>query len=169
MRKCAEGPFGDPEPMTSLDVSLSATSFPSILTTVIHQAGCYPVMLRACYRQARVLRLQSVQSVRGVQSVQHPSSFSLCAWTRSPVRMASTTTNSSNPEQPAPIRFSEGEDTVQVTTGLNDLRQRGWQLDADGMGILKTYYFKSYFKAVVCLFLPPLVVIYHVWSERIHF
>ncbi|OJJ80547.1 4a-hydroxytetrahydrobiopterin dehydratase [Aspergillus glaucus CBS 516.65] len=50
--------------------------------------------------------------------------------------------------QPSTIRFSEGEDTAQVTAGLNSLRQRGWQLDQDGMGVTKTFYFKAYFKAV---------------------
>lgn len=65
--------------------------------------------------------------------------------TRSAIRMAS-----SSSDQPAPIRFSEGEDTEQVTAGVNALRQQGWQLNADGMGLIKTYYFKSYFKAVVC-------------------
>ena len=70
--------------------------------------------------------------------------------TGSPVRMASST------NQPSTIRFSEGEDTEQVTTGLNSLRQRGWQLDQDGMGVTKTFYFKSYFKAVVCSSFPIL-------------
>ena len=56
---------------------------------------------------------------------------------------------SSSTPQPSPIRFAEGEDTEQVTTGLNTLRQRGWQLDTDGMGITKTFYFKTYFKGVV--------------------
>lgn len=70
--------------------------------------------------------------------------------TYSPVRMASST------GQPSTIRFSEGEDTAQVTAGLNSLRQRGWQLDQDGMGVTKTFYFKAYFKAVVCsLPFPP--------------
>lgn len=49
----------------------------------------------------------------------------------------------------APIRFAEGEDTEHVTAGLNSLRQRGWQLDNEGIGITKTFYFKTYFKAVV--------------------
>lgn len=51
----------------------------------------------------------------------------------------------------APIRFAEGEDTEHVTAGLNSLRQRGWQLDNEGIGITKTFYFKTYFKAVVCM------------------
>lgn len=55
----------------------------------------------------------------------------------------------------APIRFAEGEDTEQVTAGLNSLRQRGWQLDNEGIGITKTFYFKTYFKAVVCMPNPP--------------
>ncbi|ODM16085.1 hypothetical protein SI65_08519 [Aspergillus cristatus] len=62
--------------------------------------------------------------------------------TCSPVRMASST------NQPSTIRFSEGEETEQVATGLNSLRQRGWQLDQDGMGVTKTFYFKAYLKAV---------------------
>lgn len=73
--------------------------------------------------------------------------------TRPAIRMASS---SSGP--PAPIRFSEGEDTEEVTAGVNALRQQGWQLNEDGMGLTKTYYFKSYFKAVVSFFLFFMIV-----------
>jgi hypothetical protein len=46
--------------------------------------------------------------------------------------------------------FAEGEDTAQLGADTQTLlQQQGWALDADGMGVTKTFYFKSYFKAVV--------------------
>lgn len=117
------------------------------------QSSILLIMQRAIFPIARVLRPQTVQAV---SCVSWNATRSLPARgptgatrSRPPFRMAS-----SSASQPSPIRFSEGEDTEQVTTGLNSVRQRGWQLDADGMGITKTYYFKSYFKAVVRSFCP---------------
>lgn len=47
-------------------------------------------------------------------------------------------------------RFAEGEDAAQLGPDMQTLlQQQGWALDADGMGVKKTFYFKSYFKAVV--------------------
>jgi hypothetical protein len=47
-------------------------------------------------------------------------------------------------------RFAEGEDPAQLGSDMQTLlQQQGWALDADGMGVTKTFYFKSYFKAVV--------------------
>lgn len=47
-------------------------------------------------------------------------------------------------------RFAEGEDAAQLGPDTQTLLQRqGWALDADGMGVTKTFHFKSYFKAVV--------------------
>ncbi|CEJ53719.1 hypothetical protein PMG11_00066 [Penicillium brasilianum] len=58
----------------------------------------------------------------------------------SPVRMASNTVEP---------RFAEGEDAAQLGPDTQTLLQRqGWALDADGMGVTKTFHFKSYFKAV---------------------
>ncbi|KAJ5243403.1 Pterin-4-alpha-carbinolamine dehydratase family protein [Penicillium citrinum] len=48
---------------------------------------------------------------------------------------------------PAP-RFAEGEDPQQLGPDTETLQQQGWALDADGMGVTKTFHFKSYFKAV---------------------
>lgn len=59
-----------------------------------------------------------------------------------PLRMASSV--------PAP-RFAEGEDPQQLGPDTETLQQQGWALDADGMGVTKTFHFKSYFKAVVRL------------------
>lgn len=57
------------------------------------------------------------------------------------VRMASNTV------EPC---FAEGEDAAQLGADTQRLlQQQGWALDADGMGVTKTFYFKSYFKAVV--------------------
>lgn len=49
---------------------------------------------------------------------------------------------------PAP-RFAEGEDPQQLGSDTAALQQQGWTLDTEGMGVTKTFYFKSYFKAVV--------------------
>ena len=49
---------------------------------------------------------------------------------------------------PAP-RFAEGEDPQKLGSDTAALQQQGWTLDPDGMGVTKTFYFKSYFKAVV--------------------
>ncbi|PWY74376.1 transcriptional coactivator/pterin dehydratase [Aspergillus heteromorphus CBS 117.55] len=49
-------------------------------------------------------------------------------------------------------QFSEGTDPEQARLGLQALQeQQGWALDEDGQGVKKTYYFKSYFKAVTFL------------------
>jgi pterin-4a-carbinolamine dehydratase len=46
--------------------------------------------------------------------------------------------------------FAKGEDAAQLGPDMQTLlQQQGWALDADGMGVTKTFYFKSYFKAVV--------------------
>lgn len=46
-------------------------------------------------------------------------------------------------------RFAEGEDHEQLTSDTEALQQQGWALDAEAMGLVKTFHFKSYFKAVV--------------------
>lgn len=46
-------------------------------------------------------------------------------------------------------RFAEGEDTQQLGSDTQTLQQQGWALDSEGMGVTKTFHFKSYFKAVV--------------------
>ncbi|CAI7642227.1 unnamed protein product [Penicillium manginii] len=45
-------------------------------------------------------------------------------------------------------RFAEGEDPQQLGPDTEMLQHQGWALDADGMGVTKTFHFKSYFKAV---------------------
>lgn len=57
-----------------------------------------------------------------------------------PIRMASNI--------PVP-QFAEGEDPHQLSSDTTALQAAGWALDAEGMGVTKTYSFKSYFKAVV--------------------
>lgn len=52
---------------------------------------------------------------------------------------------------PAP-RFAEGEDPQKLGSDTAALQQQGWALDHDGMGVTKTFHFKSYFKAVVSVF-----------------
>ncbi|KAJ5604405.1 Pterin-4-alpha-carbinolamine dehydratase family protein [Penicillium lagena] len=45
-------------------------------------------------------------------------------------------------------RFAEGQDPHQLGQDTQALLQAGWALDADAIGLTKTFYFKSYFKAV---------------------
>lgn len=47
------------------------------------------------------------------------------------------------------FQFAEGEDAQQLAHDADALLQRGWAQDGDGMGVTKTFHFKSYFKAVV--------------------
>ncbi|KAJ5666655.1 Transcriptional coactivator/pterin dehydratase [Penicillium macrosclerotiorum] len=81
----------------------------------------------------------------GRLSRSHPvllASTTPALWSRvafSPIRMASNV--------PTP-RFAEGEDAAQLGPDTQALQQQGWALDADGMGVGKTFHFKSYFKAV---------------------
>ncbi|KAJ6014151.1 hypothetical protein N7540_008742 [Penicillium herquei] len=44
--------------------------------------------------------------------------------------------------------FAEGEDPQQMSSDTAALQAQGWALDNDGMGVTKTFHFKSYFKAV---------------------
>ncbi|KAJ5881458.1 uncharacterized protein N7529_000130 [Penicillium soppii] len=46
------------------------------------------------------------------------------------------------------FQFAEGEDPQQLTRAAETLLQQGWARDGDGMGVTKTFHFKSYFKAV---------------------
>ncbi|KAL3462918.1 transcriptional coactivator/pterin dehydratase [Aspergillus heterothallicus] len=45
-------------------------------------------------------------------------------------------------------QFAEGIDPEQLRPVLNALQSNGWSLDDDKIGINKTFFFKSYFKAV---------------------
>ncbi|KAJ5172872.1 hypothetical protein N7492_005465 [Penicillium capsulatum] len=44
-------------------------------------------------------------------------------------------------------RFAEGENAQQLASDTQTLQQQGWKLDSEGMGVTKTFHFKSYFKA----------------------
>ncbi|KAE8376423.1 transcriptional coactivator/pterin dehydratase [Aspergillus bertholletiae] len=44
--------------------------------------------------------------------------------------------------------FARGMDKSQLQPELDSLVEQGWALDEDGLGVKKTYYFKTYFKAV---------------------
>ncbi|KAJ6030833.1 uncharacterized protein N7446_000100 [Penicillium canescens] len=52
------------------------------------------------------------------------------------------------PRMASTLQFAEGEDRQQLTRDAEALLQQGWALDGEGMGITKTFHFKSYFKAV---------------------
>ncbi|THC88209.1 hypothetical protein EYZ11_012345 [Aspergillus tanneri] len=45
-------------------------------------------------------------------------------------------------------QFAEGIDAGQLQYKVDALIEQGWKLDEDGMGVQKTFYFRSYFKAV---------------------
>ncbi|KAL2872765.1 4a-hydroxytetrahydrobiopterin dehydratase [Aspergillus lucknowensis] len=45
-------------------------------------------------------------------------------------------------------QFAEGIDPEQLRPLLNALQSQGWSFDEDKIGIKKTFYFRSYFKAV---------------------
>ena len=49
------------------------------------------------------------------------------------------------------LRYSAGEDEVAVQRGVEALTKQGWEVDGERMGVKKTYYFRSYFKAIVRL------------------
>lgn len=48
-------------------------------------------------------------------------------------------------------QYSAGEDEATVQRGVEALTGAGWGLDSERMGVQKTYYFRSYFKAIVRL------------------
>jgi hypothetical protein len=52
-------------------------------------------------------------------------------------------------EKQVQVQISPGENAEEVRGGLEALRKQGWVLDGEGMGIQKTFYFRTYFKAVV--------------------
>ncbi|KAL2850554.1 transcriptional coactivator/pterin dehydratase [Aspergillus pseudoustus] len=45
-------------------------------------------------------------------------------------------------------QFAEGIDPEQLRPALNALQSNGWSLDEENIGIKKTFYFRSYFKAL---------------------
>jgi len=48
-----------------------------------------------------------------------------------------------------PAKFSEGQDEEILELELRTLLGNGWQLDAEGIRIEKTFYFKTYTKVLV--------------------
>jgi 4a-hydroxytetrahydrobiopterin dehydratase len=61
----------------------------------------------------------------------------------------STAAGPSEEQEQPQVRISPGEDAEQVQQGLKALLEKGWVLDGEGMGIQKTFYFRTYFKSVV--------------------
>ncbi|KAB8069835.1 transcriptional coactivator/pterin dehydratase [Aspergillus leporis] len=98
----------------------------------------------------RPLQTHSSSPIVTSRTLRSESSF-LCT------PFATTTTTSSIPSRAfshssskmaAEPQFAEGVDGSQLQTELNTLLEQGWALDEDGMGVKKTFYFKTYFKAV---------------------
>jgi len=52
-------------------------------------------------------------------------------------------------------KFSEGADESQLMTETETLLEGEWKLDEEQMGVEKTYYFKTYTKALVTWFPRP--------------
>lgn len=84
--------------------------------------------MRLCARRISITPLTRLPNL-------HAPAFPL---TRSFPRMASSA-----------FQFAEGEDAQQLARDADALLQQGWAQDGDGMGVTKTFHFKSYFKAVV--------------------
>ena len=59
-----------------------------------------------------------------------------------------TRSSSTQSSSPAP-KFADGVDVATAREGVDALCEQGWVLDGDGAGLKKTFYFRSYFKAVV--------------------
>ena len=70
-----------------------------------------------------------------------------------PLSQAHRTFSHSSTTMAAVPKFARGIDGSKLQPELDSLLEQGWALDQDGMGVKKTYYFKTYFKAVVCSFL----------------
>jgi hypothetical protein len=67
-------------------------------------------------------------------------------------RIATNTsvTMSMSSQSQSQLKFSEGSDGSKFLEETNTLLETGWRLDEDQMGVQKTYYFKTYTKALVC-------------------
>lgn len=48
-----------------------------------------------------------------------------------------------------PPNISEGQDEGKVVAEADALLVHGWKLDEEQIGLIKTYYFKTYTKALV--------------------
>ena len=46
-------------------------------------------------------------------------------------------------------KISEGQDESRLIAEAKALRENGWRLDDEAMGVKKTYHFKTYTKALV--------------------
>lgn len=62
------------------------------------------------------------------------------------------------------FQFAEGEDVQQLARDADALLQQGWVQDGDGMGVTKTFHFKSYFKAVVSYYFLSFFFFLSSWS-----
>ena len=73
-----------------------------------------------------------------------------------------------------PPKISEGQDETNLIAEAKALAENGWALDNEEMGVKKTYYFKTYTKALVrsiirlfkSLLLKPLGFLVYRGSEK---
>lgn len=54
-----------------------------------------------------------------------------------------------------PFKIGAGQDDEKVTAEAKILLENGWESDEEEMGLQKTYYFKTYTKALVVATLIP--------------
>ncbi|KAL5003568.1 transcriptional coactivator/pterin dehydratase [Aspergillus recurvatus] len=71
-----------------------------------------------------------------------PSIVSRQAHPRNGISIRRALTMDSEPQ------FAEGLDPEQLRPQLSELQDQGWRLDEGKIGIKKTFYFRSYFKAI---------------------
>ncbi|KAE8144180.1 transcriptional coactivator/pterin dehydratase [Aspergillus avenaceus] len=118
-------------------------------------------VVKALQPPSRLLALNFRQSIRHY----HPASAFTVVSSSHTLRSASSSLRKSTALSPTLTRpartfshgslkmasepqFAEGVDTTQLEKDLNAIQQQGWALDDDGTGVQKTYFFKTYFKAV---------------------
>ncbi|KAE8361997.1 transcriptional coactivator/pterin dehydratase [Aspergillus caelatus] len=119
---------------------------------------------RALQRPSRSLTSQLRRPIRQYHQRAFPSSSASIATSHHTLRSGSPsllrTSNYPSPSQAhrtfshslttmaAVPKFARGIDGSKLKPELDSLLEQGWALDQDGMGVKKTYYFKTYFKAV---------------------
>ncbi|KAL4971804.1 transcriptional coactivator/pterin dehydratase [Aspergillus desertorum] len=109
--------------------------------------GCQRVQrLILSFRPACVRNYSNRQLLLSFQSpslrASAPSIVSRQARPSNGISIRSTSTMDSEPQ------FAEGHEPQQLRPQLNELRDQGWRLDEGKIGIKKTFYFRSYFKAI---------------------
>lgn len=106
----------------------------------------YPT--RRCYHSKLATRIASLTTSNPRPALHPPPTSPPRQSTQTPSPPTRCVSTTSTP-QPAP-KFADGVDVAAAREGVDALCAQGWVLDGDGAGFKKTFYFRSYFKAVVC-------------------